>query len=132
MAKENIVNSSLRFNLENEQHLRVYQYLCKMDSDVYGSRNKFVIQALDAYFKGGGELIVEDDKEQREREELLKRIFEMTQEAVFKALGAFYAGGFAGNWGAGSGNGDVLREEKVEDNGVTNMEVLGLIEAWNE
>lgn len=132
MAKENIVNSSLRFNLENEQHLRVYQYLCKVDSDVYGSRNKFVIQALDAYFKGGGELIVEDDKEHREKEELLKRIFEMTQEAVFKALGAFYAGGFTGTWSVGNGNGDVLRDGKVEDDGVTNMEVLGLIEAWNE
>lgn len=103
-----------------------------MDSDVYGSRNKFVIQALDAYFKGGGELIVEDDKEQREREELLKRIFEMTQEAVFKALGAFYAGGFAGAWGVGNGNEDALCEEKVEEDGVTNMEVLGLIEAWND
>lgn len=127
MAKENIVNSSLRINLENEQHLRVHRYLCKLDGEVYGSRNKFVIQALDAYFQGGGELMLEDDREQ---EELLKRIFEMTQEAVFKALGAFYARGFTGAWGAG--NGDVLREEKVEDDGVTNMEVLGLIEAWNE
>ena len=54
MAKENIVNSSLRFSLENEQHLRVYQYLSKLDGDVYGSRNKFIIQALDAYFKAGG------------------------------------------------------------------------------
>lgn len=34
MAKENIVNSSLRFNLENEQHLRVYWYLCKLDGEV--------------------------------------------------------------------------------------------------
>lgn len=31
MAKENIVNSSLRFNLENEQHLCMYQYVYKMD-----------------------------------------------------------------------------------------------------
>lgn len=132
MAKENIVNSSLRFNLENEQHLRVYRYLCKLDGEVYGSRNKFVIQALDAYFQGGGELMLEDDREQREKEELLKRIFEMTQEAVYKALGAFYAGKFGGTWSGGSENKDVLEQENRVDEGVTNMEVLGLIEAWNE
>lgn len=132
MAKENIVNSSLRFNLENEQHLRVYQYLSKLDGDVYGSRNKFIIQALDAYFKAGGELIGQDDKEQREKEELLVRIFEMTQEAVLKALGAFYAGNFAGTKTDVGTNVDVLKDDNVEDDGVTNMEVLGLIEAWNE
>lgn len=91
-----------------------------------------VIQALDAYFKGVGELIIEDDKEQREKEELLKRVFEMTKEAVFKVLGAFYVGGFAEAWGVGNGNGDVLREEKIEDDGGTNMKELGLIEAWNK
>lgn len=77
-------------------------------------------------------MIGQDDKEQREKEELLVRIFEMTQEAVLKELGAFYAGGFAGTKTDVGTNVDVLRDDNTEDDGVTNMEVLGLIEAWNE
>lgn len=135
MAKENIVNYSLRFNLDNEQHLRVYQLLNKVDSDVYGSRNKFIIQALDEYFRGGGNVGCEEEtsssKDDKEQEEFLERVFEKTQEAVLRTLGSFYAGGGVSSYE----NEKVSREEEnkevQKDDGVTNMEVLGLIDMWN-
>lgn len=127
MAKENIVSSSLRFNLENEQHLRVYQYLNKVDSDVHGSRNKFIIQALDEYFRGGGDVSYGNGKDSCEREEFLERVFEKTQEAVLRSLGCFYAGS-----GGSVINGMAKDEAEKQEEGVSNMEVLGLIDSWNE
>lgn len=129
MAKENIVSSSLRFNLENEQHLRVYQYLNKVDSDVYGSRNKFIIQALDDYFRGGGDVSYNQEKDSCDNEEFLERVFQKTQEAVLRSLGCFYAG----SGGSINVNNRILNEgADGQEEGVTNMEVLGLIDSWNE
>lgn len=92
MGKTNIVNSSIRFNLENERHLRVYNFLNQVNSEVYKSKNEFIIQALDTYFQGVGEMIREEEHEDREKI-LLEKIFAKTQEAVIGALGCFYAGG---------------------------------------
>ncbi len=127
MAKENIVSSSLRFNLENEQHLRVYQYLNKVDSDVHGSRNKFIIQALDEYFRGGGDVSYGNGKDSCDNEEFLERVFEKTQEAVLRSLGCFYAGG-----GGVVNNRIEMDEADKQEEEVLNMEVLGLINSWNE
>lgn len=124
MAKENIVSSSLRFNLENEQHLRVYQYLNKVDSDVHGSRNKLIIQSLDEYFRGGGDVSYDGLRDSCENEEFLERVFEKTQEAVLRSLGCFYAGN---GGGVRSENVEVVKEEE----GVTNIELLELVDKWN-
>lgn len=128
MAKENIVSSSLRFNLENEQHLRVYQYLNKVDSDVHGSRNKFIIQALDEYFRGGGDVSSGNGKDSCDNEEFLEKVFEKTQEAVLRSLGCFYAGS---GGDVNVNNGIVKEGSDKQEEGVSNMEVLGLIDSWN-
>ena len=120
MAKTNIVNSSIRFNLENEQHLRVYTLLSKINDEVGGSKNKFIIQALDEYLKGAGEVFC-GAKKPYENEEFLEKVYERTEEAVLRALGCFYAGGKS-----------VEQMIRKEDEGMANMEVIGLIDAWNE
>lgn len=70
--------------------------------------------------------LVEYQNRYCENEEFLERVFEKTQEAVLRSLGCFYAG----NGGSASNKIGMDAAYKREE-GVANIEVLGLIDSWN-
>jgi hypothetical protein len=51
MPKENIAGFSLRLNLDNEQHIRIYKVLHELNVDIHKSKNQFMVEALDFYIR---------------------------------------------------------------------------------
>lgn len=51
MAKDNISIHTMRLNLDNEQHLRVYNVLADLNTEIHKSQNQFIINAVDFYIK---------------------------------------------------------------------------------
>lgn len=51
MPKENIAGFSLRLNLDNEQHMRIYKVLHDLNVDIHKSKNQFMVEALDFYLR---------------------------------------------------------------------------------
>lgn len=51
MAEKNIIRFSLRLNLKNEQHSKIYKVLSALDKDVHKSENQFILNAIDFYIQ---------------------------------------------------------------------------------
>ena len=51
MGKENLVCSTLRLNMNNQQHVKINQILCSIDKDVCKSKNQFIIDAIEFYIE---------------------------------------------------------------------------------
>lgn len=51
MAEKDIVRFSLRLNLKNEQHSKIYKVLAALDKDVHKSENQFILNAIDFYIQ---------------------------------------------------------------------------------
>jgi hypothetical protein len=51
MPKENVAGFSLRLNLDNEQHMRIYKVLHDLNVDIHKSKNQFMVEALDFYIR---------------------------------------------------------------------------------
>lgn len=49
MAEKGVARLSLRLNLQNEQHSRVYRVLSSLNRDIHKSENQFIINAVDFY-----------------------------------------------------------------------------------
>lgn len=51
MAEKDVVRLSLRLNLKNEQHSKIYKVLAALDKDVHKSENQFILNAIDFYIR---------------------------------------------------------------------------------
>lgn len=60
MARKNIVQLTLRFRLNDEKERRLFKIVDDVDKNIYKSKNKFIMDALDAYINGTGKSLHED------------------------------------------------------------------------
>lgn len=64
MGKENLVCSTLRLNMNNQQHVKINQILCSIDKDVCKSKNQFIIDAIEFYIEYyGKDVLVREEKD---------------------------------------------------------------------
>ena len=64
MGKENLVCSTLRLNMNNQQHVKINQILCSIDKDVCKSKNQFIIAAIEFYIEYyGKDVLVREEQD---------------------------------------------------------------------
>lgn len=69
MAEKNIIRFSLRLNLKNEQHSKIYKVLSTLDKDVHKSENQFILNAIDFYIQSFEDDGIMDRLRQRDKPE---------------------------------------------------------------
>lgn len=67
MAGGDIVRFSLRLNLKNEQHSKIYKVLAALDKDVHKSENQFIIKAIEFYIQSFEDEDFMDKQKQKKR-----------------------------------------------------------------
>lgn len=67
MAGGDIVRFSLRLNLKNEQHSKIYKVLSALDKDVHKSENQFIIKAIEFYIQSFEDEDFMDKQKQKKR-----------------------------------------------------------------
>lgn len=127
----------IRMNLDNEQHLRVYEVLDTLDKRVYKSRNSFVITALDEYIKrlqNGGSYKEEIRKvNDREDEAFRQEIRDMIRDEVLHMLGSVIAGKESVSGNNGQQTVTQEREEENEREKVkVSEEALSIVAQWSQ
>ena len=88
-----IINTNIRFNLENEADRKAWEHLRSMDRRKYKSYTKAVVAALNDYFDRQERLDADAYLETREKEDaFLKRILDTIEQGL-KASSANNAAG---------------------------------------
>ena len=78
-----IVNTNIRFNLENEADRKAWERLRNMDRRKYKSYTKAVVAALNGYFDRQEQLATDSYLETREKEDaFLKRILNTIEQGL--------------------------------------------------
>ena len=78
-----IINTNIRFNLENEADRKAWEHLRNMDRRKYKSYTKAVVAALNDYFERQERLDADAYLETREKEDaFLKRIFDTIEQGL--------------------------------------------------
>ena len=54
MARKKCVQLTLRFRLNDEKERQLYKAVDEVDKSIYKSKNKFIMDAIDAYVNGTG------------------------------------------------------------------------------
>lgn len=89
----NVARIHVRFNLDDEIHKKVYNYLERLDENSTKSKNQFIIDVLDASFD---KLYDERNPEQlitrRELAIFKKEIETMVKDEIIRSLGTFISG----------------------------------------
>ena len=67
---KNIINTNIRFNLDNEDDRKAYEYLQGMDRKQYKSYTKAVVIAVNEYFERQQRLEADSYLETREKEDI--------------------------------------------------------------
>ena len=52
MARKQYEQFCLRFSMENPTHVKLFRIINNLDSDIYRSKNQFIMEALEAYVSG--------------------------------------------------------------------------------
>ena len=60
MARKQYEQFCLRFSMENPTHVKLFRIINNLDSDIYRSKNQFIMEALDEW--RGGDNLDEDDQ----------------------------------------------------------------------
>ena len=82
MSKK-IINTNIRFNLDNEDDRKAYEYLQRMDRKQYKSYTKAVVIAINAYFERQQRLEADSYLETREKEDMfLKKILDTIEQGL--------------------------------------------------
>ena len=85
MSKK-IINTNIRFNLDNEDDRKAYEYLQSMDRKQYKSYTKAVVIAINAYFERQQRLEADSYLETREKEDMfLKKVLDTIEEGLNNA-----------------------------------------------
>ena len=78
-----IINTNIRFNLENEADRKAWEHLRSMDRRKYKSYTKAVVAALNDYFDRQDRLATDSYLETREKEDaFLKRILDTIEQGL--------------------------------------------------
>lgn len=81
-----IINTNIRFNLDNEDDRKAYEYLQGMDRKRYKSYTKAVVIALIEYFERQQRLEADSYLETREKEDMfLKKVLDTIEEGLKNA-----------------------------------------------
>lgn len=100
-TKTNICYHSLRLNMDNEQHQRVEKVLSDLNTEVYKSVNKFIVDSIDFYIRSldGDNLVIQPagkkEKDYLTREDfsgICMEIKEQARDEVIRMLGMALAG----------------------------------------
>lgn len=80
---KNIINTNIRFNLDNEDDRKAYEYLQGMDRKQYKSYTKAVVIALIEHFERQQRLEADSYLETREKEEIfLKKVLDTIEQGL--------------------------------------------------
>ena len=102
MGKENLVCSTLRLNMNNQQHVKINQILCSIDKDVCKSKNQFIIDAIEFYIEYyGKDVLVREEKDiqyvtadeiESIKKDLMNAAMTEARNEVIRLLGTAVAG----------------------------------------
>lgn len=129
MALNKVKCYTLRLNLDNEQHRRVYEFIENLNPDIYKSKNQCLVERIDPLYDkklgdADGTLIKNEQK-------LINDIKDSTEEAIIRILGNF----FCGNGGKVMLASGTYSKEKKQvstdtEKGVTNPEITDVMNRW--
>lgn len=120
MAEKDIVRFSLRMNLKNEQHSKIYKVLAALDKDVHKSENQFILNAIDFYIQSFDDDGIMDVLRQKDKlryvtaddlEDMRREIESSMKDELIRLLGSAMMGGTAAR-GTVSMTESMQREEK--------------------
>ena len=78
-----IINTNIRFNLDNEDDRKAYEYLQSMDRKQYKSYTKAVVIAINEYFERQQRLEADSYLETREKEDMfLKKVLDTIEQGL--------------------------------------------------
>ena len=81
-----IINTNIRFNLDNEDNRKAYEYLQGMDRKKYKSYTKAVVIAVNEYFERQQRLEADSYLETREKEDMfLKKVLDTIEQGLKSA-----------------------------------------------
>ena len=82
MSKK-IINTNIRFNLDNEDDRKAYEYLQRMDRKQYKSYTKAVVIAVNEYFERQQQLEADSYLETREKEDVfLQKVLDTIEQGL--------------------------------------------------
>jgi len=125
MALNNVKCFLLRFNLDNEQHLRLYNRLIGLNPDIYKSKTQYIMDCMDLYLEKMDTKVVVDKKE-----EFLNEIKRSTENAIARILGHFIIGSTQikeQNIGQ-----TIKKNEETQQEGITNPDIFSMMDGWDE
>lgn len=80
---KNIINTNIRFNLDNEVDRKAYEFLQSMDRKKYKSYTKAVVIAINEHFERQQKLKADHYLETREKEnEFLQKVLETIEQGL--------------------------------------------------
>ena len=83
---KNIINTNIRFNLDNADDRKAYEYLQRMDRKQYKSYTKAVVIALIEHFERQQSLETDSYLETREEEDMfLKKVLDTIEQGLKSA-----------------------------------------------
>ena len=78
-----IINTNIRFNLDNEDDRKAYEHLQSMDRKQYKSYTKAVVIAINAYFERQQSLETDFHLETREKEDIfLQKVLDTIEQGL--------------------------------------------------
>ena len=78
-----IINTNIRFNLDNEDDRKAYEYLQRMDRKQYKSYTKAVVIAVNEYFERQQRLEADSYLETREKENIfLQKVLDTIEQGL--------------------------------------------------
>lgn len=78
-----IINTNIRFNLDNEDDRKAYEHLQSMDRKQYKSYTKAVVIAINAYFERQQSLETDSYLETREKEDIfLQKVLDTIEQGL--------------------------------------------------
>ena len=81
-----IINTNIRFNLDNEDNRKAYEYLQGMDRKKYKSYTKAVVIAVNEYFERQQRLEADSYLETREKEDMfLQKVLDTIEHGLKNA-----------------------------------------------
>ena len=80
---KNIINTNIRFNLDNADDRKAYEYLQRMDRKQYKSYTKAVVIAVNEYFERQQRLEADSYLETREKEDIfLQKVLDTIEQGL--------------------------------------------------
>ena len=133
MALENVKCYTLRLNLDNEQHRRVYELIENLNPDIYKSKNQYFVDRIDPL--NGRSLDEVEGTVVHNEKMFLNDIKDITENAVIRILGNFYSGNGVKalvDSEISSSEKDTSSTETGADKGITNPEISDVMNSWYE